>query len=69
MVVVNGSHFVFEKEEISYEDVLKLLGLPNRDYSVVFTKGRNGEKGMLMRGQSTKVINGMRINCDMTNNA
>lgn len=69
MIIVNGSHFVFEKEEISYEDILKLLGLQDRAYSVVFKKSMNGEKGMLMRGQRTKTVDGMRINCDMTNNA
>jgi hypothetical protein len=69
MVIVNGSHFVFDKKEIYYEDVLNLLGLTSRAYSVVFTKSRNGEKGMLMSGQSTTVVDGMRINCDMTNNA
>jgi len=69
LIFVNGKHMVFDKEEISYEDVLKLLGLEDGVYSVTYTRGIERQKGSLDKGQYIKVNQGIRFNCDRTDNA
>lgn len=71
LVTVNGSNMLFnDNKAISYEQVLKLLGInENAVYSVVYTRGKNGAKGGLSKGESVEVVDFMRFNVDRTTNA
>lgn len=68
LVTVNGSNMLFNDcETISYEQVLKLLGIQDDiGYTVVYTKGKNGAKGGLSKSESVEVVDFMRFNVDIT---
>ncbi|AQU79728.1 multiubiquitin domain-containing protein [Planococcus faecalis] len=70
LLVVNGSNMLFNNyETISYEQVLKLLGIKDtKNFSVVYTRGKNNSKGGLSRGESVEVVDFMRFNVDRTTN-
>lgn len=71
LVTVNESNMLFnDSKTISYEQVLKLLGIKdNTGYSVVYTKGENDAKGGLSKGENVEVVDFMRFNVDRTTNA
>lgn len=71
LVTVNGSNVLFhDSETISYDEVLRLLGIEDSTgYSVVYTKGKNGAKGGLSKGESIEVVDFMRFNVDRTINS
>lgn len=71
LVIINGSRMLFNgRKTISYEQVLDLLGIKDSSgFSVIYTKGKNNTKGLLMKGKSVEVVDFMRFNVDRTNNA
>lgn len=64
-IIVNGSPFTFEKDDISYDEVVT-LGFPDfpqhpeRTYSVTYERGQgNKPAGILSPGGNVKVKDGM----------
>lgn len=70
-IVVNARMHRFWGPIITYEDVVLLTGHENPQalHSVVFSKGRNGERGTLAPGQSVDVADGMSFSAFVTDNA
>ena len=72
-IIVNARPKEWDKEEISYEEVIKLaFGSysedPNIIYSVTYSKGPEGHKeGTLVKGEKVKVKEGMIFNVTQTN--
>lgn len=71
-IYVRGKPVLWEKEEISYREVVDLAYPdgqhgPQFEYDVSWKKGPRGEEtGTLNENQSTKVINGMRFDVKFT---
>ncbi len=72
-IIVNAREKEWEKEKISYEEVVELAFGPltpdeNIVYTVTYSKGPDGHhEGSLVRGQSVPVKNGMIFNVTKTN--
>jgi len=69
-IIVNARPKEWNKEEISYEEVIALAfgsysDDPNIVYSVSYKKGN--ESGSLVKGESVRVKNGMIFNVKQTN--
>lgn len=68
-IIVGGRQYKVEGEEVSYEQIIgiwnklhaeegqTIIGTPGIDY-------RNGDKGILMPGETTKVQDGMSFSVD-----
>lgn len=55
---------------LSYEDICILAGYSaDTVLSVTYSRGRNKESGMLIKGQSVAVSEGMYVSAFLTNNA
>ncbi|MDD5068635.1 MAG: multiubiquitin domain-containing protein [Candidatus Pacebacteria bacterium] len=72
-IIVNTREKVWNKKEISYEEVVVLaFGSHSQDenvvYTVTFSKGPDGHReGSLVKGESVKVKDGMIFNVTQTN--
>ena len=73
IIIVNTREKPWDKEKISYEEVIVLaFGSYSKDENVVYTidysKGPKGNvEGSLTKGESVKVKNGMIFNVTKTN--
>lgn len=72
-IFVNGEEKIVKKEKISYEEVI-ILAYGSYDsservtYTVTYYKGHShNPNGVLVKGQSVMVKEGMRINVTKTN--
>ena len=72
-IIVNGRKKIWEKKEISYEEVIVLAfgsytDDPNIVYTVTYAKGdKPKHEGSLNKGESVKVKDGMIFNATQTN--
>lgn len=72
-IIVNSRDKVWNEKEISYDDVVILAfgsisNDPNVIYAVTYKKGDNNKpEGIMDKGDSVKVKNGMRFNVTQTN--
>lgn len=72
-IVVNARDKVWNKKEITYDDVVILAfgsisNDPNVIYTTTYKKGDNNKpEGVMVKGDSVKVKNGMRFNVTQTN--
>ncbi|CUR51347.1 conserved protein of unknown function [Nitrosotalea devaniterrae] len=69
-IFVNGQHKTWEKETISYTEVVN-LAFPSHGademFAVMYTHGPGNSKGTLVDGQDANVINGMRFDVHRSN--
>lgn len=72
IIIVNGSNYEVQKAKITLEEIVKLgLGTydsnPNVAYTVSYSKGEDKKtKGVLARGDSVMVKDGMIFNVTRT---
>lgn len=73
IIIVNTREKDWDKEKISYEEVVILaFGSYSKDenvvYTVTYSKGPEGHReGSLVKGESVKIKNGMIFNVSQTN--
>ncbi|MGZ4755369.1 MAG: multiubiquitin domain-containing protein [Acidimicrobiia bacterium] len=70
-IFVNTRPHKFEKDQISFEQVVKLAyptTPPGADiaYSVMYERGQDGKEGTLVAGESVKAKDGMRFDVTAT---
>ena len=70
-IYVNTRPHEVEKDEISFDEVVKLAypSAPpggNVAYSIMYERGHGGKEGTLVAGQSVKVKDGMRFDVAAT---
>lgn len=69
-IIINGTSYEVEKEEISFDELVKLAGLPtgsNVSYTITFRKGHgNKPEGTLVEGESVKLKEKMIFNVTAT---
>jgi hypothetical protein len=71
-IVVNGRSKKWDKETISYQELVTLSGLPlpsgqNPGFTITYHNGPNHTDGSVVPGQSVEVRNGMIFNVTPTN--
>jgi hypothetical protein len=71
-IVVNGRSKKWDKETISYQELVTLSGLPlpsgpNPGFTITYHNGPDHQDGSVVPGQSVKVRNGMIFNVTPTN--
>lgn len=72
-IIVNTKEHRVEKDEISYEEVVKLayptatFDNPDISYIVNYKRGHGDKEGSLTKGHSVKVKEGMIFNVTETN--
>jgi hypothetical protein len=68
-IVVNGREKKVAKEDISFEEIVALSGLPsnpNTIFTVTYRRGHGNKEGTLVEGESVKVKEGMIFNVTAT---
>lgn len=70
-IVVNARPHEIEKDQISFDEVVTLSGIPqdpNTEFTITYTRG-HGDKpqGQLVAGETVKVKEGMIFNVTATN--
>lgn len=69
-IIINAEEYTFTKDKIFYEDICQiLLGKVVEAFTVTYSYGRNGRKGILGKGDYIFVKEGMVINAGWTGNA
>ena len=70
-ISINENGRTWYREDISYEDLVRIYGLPvDNVYSITFAKGDESKpQGTLVKGESVKVKDGMYFNVFSTDNA
>lgn len=69
-LMVNGRSVVYAGSTITYEQVLELAGLKDVGvYTMTYFKGRNKGSGLLDKGKSITVNEGMSLSASRTDNA
>jgi hypothetical protein len=68
-IFINGNEYCFIQDlSLSYEEICNLAKPPQ--YSVTFSRGSTEKpEGILSKGQTVKVVDGMVIDCCYTGNA
>lgn len=66
---LNGKELDWEKEEISYEEIVSLCGYPEGFNLSVAIMYRNSNAGLLIRNEEALVDEGMYITAMNTGNA
>jgi len=72
-ILVNAREKTWSEKEVDFDEVIILaFGLvsqdPNVSYTVTYKKGENGKpEGIMVKGDSAKVKDGMRFNVTQTN--
>ncbi len=71
-IIVNAKEHLFQEDEISFEEVVKLaFGSispdPNVAYTVTYKRGHGNKEGSLSKGDVVKVKDGMIFNATQTN--
>ena len=70
-IKVNARESVWNKEKISYEEVIKLAfgSFDDKNFPVTFVEVSSNKDGVLVKGDSVKVKRGMIFNVTETNNS
>lgn len=69
-VILNGKEIKLNEDIISYEDILQILGHDkDQVLTVTYSTGLKEPGGMLIKGQSVAVVDGMMISAMRTGNA